>query len=118
MQGDLEEIRQQKARWCRDEFESGCIARRRTSGGLDLEPLYTPDDTPLDYLNDLGFPGEAPFTRGVYPGMYLGRPWYIRQLAGYGTPEESRNRYKYLLEQGQTAIRISPDMLRTREELK
>jgi len=73
--------------------------------------LFTPDDIrKLDYDRDLGKPGEYPFTRGVYPSMYTGRLWTMRQYAGYGTAEESNRRYKYLLAQGQTGLSVAFDL--------
>ena len=63
-----------------------------------------------DYLRDLGFPGEYPFTRGVQPTMYRGRFWTMRQYAGFGTAEESNERYKYLLEHGQTGLSVAFDL--------
>jgi methylmalonyl-CoA mutase N-terminal domain/subunit len=76
-----------------------------TLSGFDIEPLYTPQDLrDGDYLRDLGFPGEAPYIRGVHPTMYRGRTWTHRQLAGFGPPEETNKRYKFLLNQGATGI--------------
>jgi methylmalonyl-CoA mutase N-terminal domain/subunit len=76
-----------------------------TLSGFDIAPLYTPQDLQgLDYLRDLGFPGEAPYVRGVHPTMYRGRTWTHRQLAGFGPPEETNKRYKFLLGQGATGI--------------
>jgi len=76
-----------------------------TLSGLKVLPLYTPASTPsLDYLKDLGFPGEEPFVRGVHPTMYRGRLWTQRQLAGYGPPEETNKRYRFLLEAGAGGI--------------
>ena len=71
-----------------------------TTSHIDIKRLYTPlDIEEIDYCRDLGFPGEFPFTRGVQPTMYRGRFWTMRQYAGFGTPEETNKRYKYLLEQ-------------------
>ncbi|MEW5723306.1 MAG: methylmalonyl-CoA mutase family protein [Thermodesulfobacteriota bacterium] len=82
-----------------------------TLSGLPLERLATPDALDqLDYLRDLGFPGEYPFTRGVQPTMYRGRLWTMRQYAGFATAEESNRRYKYLLEQGQTGLSVAFDL--------
>jgi len=64
----------------------------------------------MDYIRDLGFPGEFPFTRGVQPTMYRGRFWTMRQYAGFATPEETNKRYKYLLEQGQTGLSVAFDL--------
>jgi len=84
--------------------------RFQTLSGIPLERVYTPADVEVDYLNDLGFPGEYPFTRGVQPTMYRGRLWTMRQYAGYATAEESNARYRYLLEQGQTGLSVAFDL--------
>src|ERR671935_1111798 len=82
-----------------------------TLSGEPLKALYTPEDTAdLDYAEDLGFPGHYPFTRGVYHTMYRGRPWTMRQFAGYGTPAETNARYKFLLKQGQGGLSVAFDM--------
>ncbi len=82
-----------------------------TLSGEPLKPLYTPEDVAgLDHDRDLGHPGLPPFTRGVYPTMYRGRLWTMRQFAGYGTPAETNARYRYLLEQGQTGLSVAFDM--------
>ncbi len=82
----------------------------RTASDLPLERLYTPLEAQSDYLEQLGFPGEFPFTRGVQPTMYRGRFWTMRQYAGFGTALESNRRYKYLLEQGQTGLSVAFDL--------
>lgn len=85
--------------------------RFETSSGLEIEPVYTPEDlTDFDYARDLSYPGEYPFTRGVQANMYRGRVWTIRQYAGFGTAEETNQRYRYLLEQGQTGLSIAFDL--------
>ncbi len=77
----------------------------------EIERLYTPEHLKdWDYLEKLGFPGEYPYTRGVYPTMYRGRLWTMRQYAGFGTAEETNKRYKYLLEQGQTGLSVAFDL--------
>jgi len=81
-----------------------------TLSGIPLDRAYAPTDVEVDYLGDLGFPGEYPFTRGVQPTMYRGRFWTMRQYAGYATAEESNVRYKYLLEQGQTGLSVAFDL--------
>jgi methylmalonyl-CoA mutase, N-terminal domain len=79
--------------------------------GEPLEPLYTPEDVEgLDYERDLGYPGEYPYTRGVYHSMYRGRLWTMRQFAGYGSPDETNRRYKFLLEHGQGGLSVAFDM--------
>jgi len=81
-----------------------------TISGLPVEPLYTPDTTEVDYERDLGNPGEYPFTRGVYPSMYRGRLWTMRQFAGFGTAEETNARFRYLRDHGQTGLSTAFDM--------
>src|ERR671937_607575 len=81
-----------------------------TISGLENEPLYTPDNVELDYERDLGYPGVFPYTRGVYPSMYRGRLWTMRQFAGFGTAEETNARFRYLLEHGQTGLSTAFDM--------
>jgi methylmalonyl-CoA mutase, N-terminal domain len=81
-----------------------------TISGLENEPLYTPDNVDLDYDRDLGYPGVYPFTRGVYPSMYRGKLWTMRQFAGFGTAEETNARFRYLLEHGQTGLSTAFDM--------
>jgi methylmalonyl-CoA mutase N-terminal domain/subunit len=80
--------------------------RRETESGIEIKPVYTTDDaaTPLEA------PGEYPYTRGPYPDMYRGRPWTIRQYAGFASAEESNARYRYLLERGQTGLSIAFDL--------
>ena len=86
-------------------------AEFRTPSGIVLERLYKPGNIEnLDYERDLGYPGEYPFTRGVQPTMYRGRFWTMRQYAGFGTAEETNERFKYLLEQGQTGLRVAFDL--------
>jgi methylmalonyl-CoA mutase, N-terminal domain len=81
-----------------------------TISGLENEPLYTPDNVEVDYDRDLGYPGVYPYTRGVYPSMYRGRLWTMRQFAGFGTAEETNARFRYLLEHGQTGLSTAFDM--------
>ena len=76
--------------------------------GIPIKLVYTPLDVKdLDYLKDISFPGEYPFTRGIYPTMYRGRLWTIRQYAGFGTAEDTNKRYKYLISQGQTGLSVA-----------
>ncbi len=81
-----------------------------THAGLPVEPLYVPAEPPAEYLDLLGFPGQHPFTRGIYPGMYRERIWTMRQYAGFGTPEETNQRYKFLMEQGNTGLSVAFDL--------
>ena len=85
----------------------------QTDSGLDIDPLYTPEDLSpedLDYNKDLGFPGEFPYTRGVQPNTYRGRVWTMRQYSGYGTASDTNQRYRYLLNQGQTGLSVAFDL--------
>ena len=83
----------------------------KASSGMEIKRLYTPEDVEnLNYEEDLSYPGEYPFTRGVQPTMYRGRHWTMRQYAGFATAEESNKRYKYLLEQGQTGLSVAFDL--------
>jgi len=87
------------------------MADDRTPSGLPRKGLYRPEDTQeLDYASHLGDPGQYPFTRGVYPTMYRGRLWTMRQYAGFGTAEETNARFRYLLSQGQTGLSIAFDL--------
>src|SRR5580765_3172087 len=81
-----------------------------TMSGIENEPLATPDTVDVDAERDLGFPGVYPFTRGVYPSMYRGRLWTMRQFAGFGTAEETNERFHYLLDHGQTGLSTAFDM--------
>jgi methylmalonyl-CoA mutase N-terminal domain/subunit len=103
----VEEIDREKGQWQKTLYQSAEVDKKafETLSGLPIEPLYTPTDTShMDYLNDLGFPGQAPYARGVHPTMYRGRTWTMRQLAGFGPPEETNKRYKFLLKEGATGI--------------
>ncbi len=82
-----------------------------TASGVPIQRLYTPLDLPdFDYLQELGFPGEYPYTRGVHASMYRGRLWTMRMFAGFGTAEETNQRFKYLLEKGQTGLSVAFDL--------
>ncbi len=81
-----------------------------TISGVENEPLYSPENVELDYERDLGWPGAYPFTRGVYPSMYRGRLWTMRQFAGFGTAEETNARFRYLRDHGQTGLSTAFDM--------
>jgi methylmalonyl-CoA mutase, N-terminal domain len=97
-------------RWFRERY---CKTPERdalftTISGEEVEPLYTAEDLPDEA--EIGFPGEYPFTRGVYPSMYRGRLWTMRQFAGFGTAEETNERFRYLLDHGQTGLSTAFDM--------
>lgn len=78
--------------------------------GKELDICYTPEDADINYDEDLGYPGEFPFTRGIHNNMYRGKIWTMRQFAGFGTPEDTNKRFKYLLEHGQTGLSTAFDM--------
>jgi len=85
--------------------------RFETLSGIPLKPVYTPEDVARRAHDErLGQPGEYPFTRGVYPTMYRGRLWTMRMFAGFGRPEDTNARFKYLLAQGQTGLSTAFDM--------
>jgi methylmalonyl-CoA mutase N-terminal domain/subunit len=97
-------------RWFRERY---CKTPERdalftTISGETVEPLYTAEDLPDE--QEIGYPGEFPFTRGVYPSMYRGRLWTMRQFAGFGTAEETNERFRYLLDHGQTGLSTAFDM--------
>jgi len=107
----LKKIKKEKERWRQGPPKQRPVARSSTDWGEPVEPLYSPvDQDDTDYLTDIGFPGEYPFTRGIHPGMHLGRPWTMRQYSGFGTAEETNRRFKYLLEQGQTGLSVAFDL--------
>ena len=96
------------ARW--EERIAGKVTPFNTQSGVPFKPLYTELDLEGSPADRLGVPGEYPFTRGVQPTMYLGRPWTIRQYSGFGTPEESNRRYKFLLAEGETGLSVALDL--------
>jgi methylmalonyl-CoA mutase N-terminal domain/subunit len=81
-----------------------------TMSGIPIKPLYTPDDVEGSYDEKLGYPGEYPYTRGVYPNMYRGRLWTVRQFAGFGDAEETNRRFRYLIDHGQNGLSVAFDM--------
>jgi methylmalonyl-CoA mutase N-terminal domain/subunit len=86
-------------------------AKFATDSGFEIDTVYTPNNLEgMDYVRDLGLPGEYPYTRGVQPNMYRGRFWTMRQYAGFGTAEETNQRFRYLLEQGQTGLSCAFDL--------
>ena len=111
----LDEIRRQKEKWQKETLNKSFdkLPERgqfRTSSDIPVSQVYTPADVAeLDYLRDLGFPGEYPLARGVYPTMYRARFWTMRQYAGFGTAEQTNKRFKYLLEHGQTGLSVAFD---------
>jgi methylmalonyl-CoA mutase N-terminal domain/subunit len=114
---DLEQIRDSAAQWESESRDPVLDAygerqdRFATVSNMEVDRLYTPEDVAdIDYEEDLGFPGEPPFTRGVYPTMHRGRTWTMRQFAGFGTAEETNERFHYLIDEGQTGLSTAFDM--------
>lgn len=114
---DLAEIRDAKEEWEAETLDPVLDAygerkdRFATVSNLEVDRVYTAEDAAdIDYDEDLSFPGEDPYTRGVYPTMYRGRTWTMRQFAGFGTAEETNNRFHYLIENGQTGLSTAFDM--------
>ncbi len=113
----LESLREAVARWEQTTLKEA-LARLPelrpafvTASSEPIERLYTPlDIAGLDYEHDLGLPGEFPFTRGVHPSLYRGKPWTMRMFAGFGTADETNARFRYLLDQGQTGLSIAFDL--------
>jgi methylmalonyl-CoA mutase N-terminal domain/subunit len=83
---------------------------RSTDSGIDIQPAYSPDEVQVDVGSDLGAPGEYPYTRGIYPDMYRGRLWTMRQYAGFGSAQETNARFRYLLDAGQTGLSTAFDL--------
>jgi methylmalonyl-CoA mutase N-terminal domain/subunit len=86
------------------------VDERRTESGIEVKPVYRPEDVRGSYEEKLGDPGEYPYTRGPYPSMYRGRPWTMRQYAGFGTARETNARFKYLIRNGQTGLSVAFDL--------
>jgi len=112
-----DELQHALQEWEQDDLQSALSAMPErqssfiTTSSEPVDQLYTPLDLPgFDYLADLGFPGEYPYTRGVHPTLHRGRLWTMRMFAGFGTAEETNARFKYLLEQGQTGLSIAYDL--------
>jgi methylmalonyl-CoA mutase N-terminal domain/subunit len=116
-QSKIEELRQRLEQWEKTTLQSALSDRKErkekfiTTSSEPIERLYTPlDIVDMDFNEDLGFPGEYPYTRGIHPTMYRGRSWTMRMFAGFGTAEETNKRFKYLLDQGQTGLSIAFDL--------
>jgi methylmalonyl-CoA mutase N-terminal domain/subunit len=114
---DLNEIRESREEWEDATLDPALDAHGErkddfaTVSNHDVDRLYTPDDVAdLAYDEDIGFPGEPPYTRGPYPTMYRGRTWTMRQFAGFGTAEETNERFHYLIDEGQTGLSTAFDM--------
>jgi methylmalonyl-CoA mutase, N-terminal domain len=113
----LARVAEERQRWEQDTMAPAAsrIPERRdeftTQSGMPINRLYSPTDgARLDYARDLGYPGEFPYTRGVQPTMYRAKPWTMRMFAGFGTAEETNERFRYLLAQGQTGLSVAFDM--------
>jgi len=103
--------KKQKKRWQADVNEAKNREYDfRTVSSLPVDLLYMPETESEDYIEKLGFPGQYPFTRGVHPNMYRGKLWTMRQFAGFGTPQDTNERYHFLLSQGQTGLSVAFDM--------
>jgi len=116
-QEKLAALRQQREQWRKNTLQRTLdrhperLAAFMTTSSAPVERLYTPlDVADLDYERDLGFPGEYPYTRGIHATMYRGRLWTMRMFAGFGTAEETNERYKYLLAHGETGLSVAFDM--------
>ena len=112
----IDRIRRQREQWEADEL-CEFLARQpesrpeyRTLSGLPVKRVYTPEDVAATPFETIGLPGQWPFTRGPYPTMYRGRTWTMRQIAGFGTGEDTNRRFRYLIEQGQTGLSVDFDM--------
>lgn len=108
---DVERAKAERERWAKECLGARPVRPATTESGLEVDVLYTPDDLAQgDYFRDIGFPGEYPFTRGVYPSMYRGNLWSMRMYAGFGTAEDTNARYKWLLKQGNTGLSVAFDL--------
>jgi len=112
----LNQIKEERNDWENNDYSDAIKnhperkSRFENLSGTEIKSIYTPEDIAnLDYNDDVGFPGVYPFLRGVYPTMYRGRLWTMRQFAGFGSAEETNERYKYLLEHGETGLSVAFD---------
>ncbi|MCW5897003.1 MAG: methylmalonyl-CoA mutase family protein [Bacteroidetes bacterium] len=109
----FDDVRKQKQNWAAKAAKSSrqLQAKFTTVSGAPVDLLYTPDDLARsNYLSDIGFPGEFPYTRGIHHNMYRGKLWTMRQFAGFGAPEDTNERYHYLLDHGQTGLSVAFDL--------
>jgi methylmalonyl-CoA mutase N-terminal domain/subunit len=107
---DLRKIAEEKKRWAKEKKVEELPAAH-SEMGRPLPPVFAPDDLQgIDYLRDIGFPGEYPFTRGVYPGMYRKGPWQMRLYSGFGTAEDTNRRWKFLLKSGNMGVACAFDL--------
>ncbi|HFB68316.1 MAG TPA: methylmalonyl-CoA mutase, partial [Calditrichae bacterium] len=113
MLNQLDEIRKAKEEWLKkkEQYSRDLPFKYVTASSEPVELLATPAELPdFDYMRDLNFPGEFPYTRGIHYNMYRGKLWTMRQFAGFGTPEDTNKRFKYLLENGQTGLSVAFDL--------
>lgn len=111
MDNEFARLQSEKAKWEEEIKKGKALPDCQTESGISLEPIYSPLDLEgSNYIADLNFPGLFPFTRGVYPSMYRGQPWTIRQYAGLGTAEATNKRFHFLLEHGQTGLSVALDL--------
>ncbi len=109
----FDDVRKQKENWAAKAAKSSRQLQTKftTVSGAPIDLLYTPDDVAhINYLSDIGFPGEFPYTRGIHHNMYRGKLWTMRQFAGFGAPEDTNERYHYLLDHGQTGLSVAFDL--------
>ena len=107
---NLEKIRKNQKKW-EVENQVDQLPAARSDMGEELKVVYTPADVDnVDYLKDIGYPGQYPFTRGVYPGMYRKNPWQMRLYSGFGTAEDTNKRWKFLLERGNNGVAVAFDL--------
>jgi methylmalonyl-CoA mutase N-terminal domain/subunit len=114
---ELKKMKATKDKWVKETLQKSLVREKERKevftsiSGTPIERLYTPLETAsLDYNEEIGYPGQYPFTRGVQPTMYRGRFWTMRQYAGFGSAKESNERYRYLLNQGQTGLSVAFDL--------
>jgi 2-hydroxyisobutanoyl-CoA mutase large subunit len=112
----IEQIRRMRETWEATELRQ-FVERQpesrteyRSASGLGRKRVYTPEDVADTPYEEIGLPGQYPFTRGAYPTMYRGRLWTMRQIAGYGTGADTNARFRYLIGQGQTGLSVDFDM--------
>lgn len=113
MNDEIKKIQEARQQWDKDLKSNGRMrdVKFTTVSGEPIDVLYTPEDLrEINYLHDIGFPGEFPYTRGIHSTMYRGKLWTMRQFAGFGTPEDTNERYHYLLDHGQTGLSVAFDL--------
>lgn len=108
----LDEVKKERKKWeGKNSTKSNNDKKFTTISGMEIKDLYTPIDTAdINYFRDINFPGEYPYTRGIRPSMYRGRLWTMRQFSGFATPRLTNQRYKFLLDRGQTGLSVAYDM--------